>query len=276
VSSLNFVLSGFHQLTASSLRYGATFAGWVVAAVTNTHLCQYLDVGLVLILGTSIQLIAHVLRVWLPPFGLFVVTFFLAALGQAYNDAQTNAFMSAHKGAHRWLAVVHASFMGGCLVGPFVATAVATATAKGVVPGTTPPPLSTRWYLFYTFPVGLSVLSLVIITWAFRDRLALKTKSNTQAANYAEQGETRDDTQASRSKNASSLIRAALSRPSVWLLGMFYFFYLGSQITLNGWVVEYLVEVREGDLAKMGFVPAGFNVQFPPPQILRNFKSWVF
>lgn len=209
----------------------------------------------------------------MPPFGLFVVTFFLAALGQAYNDASTNAFMSAHKGAHRWLAVVHASFMGGCLVGPFVATAVATATAKGVTPGTTPPPLSTRWYLFYTFPVGLSVLSLVVIAWAFRDRLALKIKSTARGAESAEQGEVPDDVQASRNKNAFTLIKSALSRPSVWLLGMFYFFYLGSQVTLNGWVVEYLVEVREGDLAKMGFVPAGFNVPYHSPSVSLRLNS---
>lgn len=28
---------------------------------------------------------------------------------------------------------------------------------------------------------------------------------------------------------------------------------------LKGWVVEYLVEARDGDLSDMGYVPAGFN-----------------
>lgn len=92
-------------------RYGATFAGWLFAAATNTHLCQYLDLGSMLALGAVFQIAAHALRAWMPPFGLFVVTFFLAAVGQAYNDTHANTWAASIKGAHRWLAVIHASFM---------------------------------------------------------------------------------------------------------------------------------------------------------------------
>ncbi|KAG7289343.1 hypothetical protein NEMBOFW57_005710 [Staphylotrichum longicolle] len=60
-------------------------------------------------------------------------------------------------------------------------------------------------------------------------------------------------------KNASSLIKDALSQKNVWLLGLFFFFYLGVVITAGGWVVEYLVDVRNGDIAQMGYVPAGFS-----------------
>lgn len=91
--------------------YGATFAGWAFAALTNTHLCQYLDTGSMLLLGAVCQVVAHVLRSWMPPFGLFVVTFFLVAVGQAYNDTHANTFVAGVKGAHRWLAVIHASYM---------------------------------------------------------------------------------------------------------------------------------------------------------------------
>lgn len=245
-------------------RYGATFAGWVFAALSNTHLCQYLDIGWMIFLGTSIQLIGHALRAWLPPFGLLVFTFFLVAVGQAYNDTQANTFMASTRGAHRWLAVLHATFMAGCLVGPFVATGVASASSS--VPtrrGVPPPPLSTRWYLFYIFPAGLSVMSLALISVAFRDRLRIKKKgaAGLATATAEEEGRGEDGrARASRNKNAVQLIKSALGQPSVWLLSMFYFFYLGSQVTMNGWVVEYLVQVRDGDLAKMGFVPAGFNV----------------
>lgn len=244
--------------------YGATFAGWVFAALTSTHLCQYLDMGWMIVLGTAIQLVAHSLRAWFPPFGLLVFTFWLVAIGQAYNDTQANTFMASTRGAHRWLAVLHATFMAGCLVGPFVATGIASATSN--VPtrrGVPPPPMSTRWYLFYIFPAGLSVVSLALISVAFRDRLRIKKKTvGTSPSVTTEEGIVEDEqVKASRNKNALQLIKSALRRPSVWLLSMFYFFYLGSQVTMNGWVVEYLVQVRDGDLAKMGFVPAGFNVR---------------
>lgn len=152
--------------------------------------------------------------------------------------------------------------MAGCLVGPFVATAVAFATSKEPARRGTPlPPMSTKWYLFYIFPAGLSVVSLILISVAFRDRLRIKKKSVGETSTNTEEGRGEEErARASRNKNAVQLIKSALGRPSVWLLSMFYFFYLGSQVTMNGWVVEYLVQVRDGDLAKMGFVPAGFNV----------------
>ena len=82
-----------------------------MAAFTNTHLCQYLDLGSMLALGAVLQILAQALRAWMPPFGLYVTTFFLVAVGAAYNDTQANTFVATVKGAHRWLAVIHASFM---------------------------------------------------------------------------------------------------------------------------------------------------------------------
>ncbi|KAI6778679.1 Bypass of stop codon protein-like protein [Emericellopsis cladophorae] len=223
--------------------YGATFAGWVVAALTNTHLGQYLDLGAMLALGAVLQILAQALRAWMPPFGLYVTTFFLVAVGAAYNDTHANTFVATVRGAHRWLAVIHASFMGGCLVGPFVATAVASAGEQRT------------WNLFYVFPVGICLANLGFIAWAFRDSLTLKHRKPlpVSADNEGEESQT------TRGKGATALIRAALGRPAVWPLSLFFFFYIGSQITSNGWVVEYLVEVRGGDLSRMGYVPAGFN-----------------
>jgi fucose permease len=40
---------------------------------------------------------------------------------------------------------------------------------------------------------------------------------------------------------------------------LFFFFYLGAVLTAGGWVVEYLIVVRDGDINQMGFVSAGFN-----------------
>ncbi|KAJ5421131.1 hypothetical protein N7465_003650 [Penicillium sp. CMV-2018d] len=162
--------------------YGTTFFGWLIAALTNGKITQYLDLGPILSLGAAIQVLAQILRVWEPPFALYAVTFFLASLGQAYNDTHANTFVSALNGAHRWLGFIHAMYMAGCLVGPFVATGVASANADS------------KWYLFYLFPLGVGVANLAFVGVSFRDR----------------------------------------------------------------WMVEYLVNVRNGDVKAMGYVPAGF------------------
>ncbi|KAJ5865708.1 hypothetical protein N7534_000261 [Penicillium rubens] len=197
--------------------YGTTFLGWLVAALTNGKITQYLDLGPILSLGAAIQVLAQVLRVWEPPFALYAVTFFLASLGQAYNDTHANTFVSALNGAHRWLGFIHAMYMAGCLVGPFVATGVASAN------------VDSKWYLFYLFPLGVGVVNLAFVGGSFRDRMA-----------------------------ASTEIKDTLSTPGVWLLSLFFFFFLGATITAGGWMVEYLVNVRNGDVKEMGYVPAGF------------------
>ena len=139
---------------------------------------------------------------------------------------------------------------GGCLTGPFVATAIASAGGD-----------KSTWYLFYAFPVGISVVNMAVIAFCFRDTMVIKRKATVPVsrnwpiaeANSVNEGDV------SRNKDALALIKSTLRKPSVWLLSMFYFFYIGSQITSGGWVVEYLVDVRGGDLANMGYVPAGFH-----------------
>lgn len=183
-----------------------------------------------LALGATSILVGHVLRVWKPPFPLMVVTFWFTAVGQAFNDTHANTFVAKTKGAYRWLAIIHASYMGGCLVGPFVATGIASRTPK--------------WSFFYLFVAGVATINVLLVCWGFRDTLVVSRK--TQSA-------------PSRNKDALKLIRSTLGHRSVWLLSIFYFFYVGSQTTINGWVVEYLVQVRDGNLAQMGFIPAAFN-----------------
>lgn len=137
-------------------------------------------------------------------------------------------------------------YTAGCLVGPFVATAVASSGAES------------KWYLFYTFPLGIGVVNLILCIYAFRDTMAIKRK---KPATLAEGSQTNiaGETEGSRNKGAMKLIKATLKTRSVWMLCIFFFFYLGSVLTASGWVVEYLVDVRDGDLSLMGYVPAGFS-----------------
>jgi fucose permease len=172
-----------------------------------------------LFLGAFLQVAAQALRAWLPPFPLYAATFFLVSLGQAYQDTHGNTFVSAvSKTAHRWLGFIHAMYMAGCLTGPFVSTAVASATP--------------RWNLFYLFPLGLGLLNIGLVSVAFRDSLSFVRKVRT--ANTSDGTTEVEELAESRSRYALRLIRSTLSIPSVWLLSLFYFFYLGTAITAGG------------------------------------------
>ncbi|KAK1983947.1 glucose and galactose transporter [Colletotrichum cereale] len=223
-----------------SIVYGANFLGWFFAALTNTYLDQLFNLGGLLTFGAFLQVLAHALRVWKPPFPFFVATFWLACLGQAYQDAAANAYVASAKSAHRWLAFIHALYMAGCLVAPFVATPIASAGR------------TSRWYLFYIFPLAVGVVNLALTCFAFRDTINVGSKQATSARGQSEMG-------AGEKKSAIALMKSALTTKSLWMISLFFFFLLGATITASGWIVEYLVEIRDGNLGQMGYVPAGFN-----------------
>lgn len=194
--------------TLKTPRYGATFAGWLIAALTNSAMTKHLDLGPILSLGAAIQIIAHTLRAWEPPFPLYVVTFFLASLGQAYNDTHANTFVSSLRSAHRYLGFIHAMYMAGCLVAPFVATGVASANTES------------KWYLFYLFPLGIGVANLVLVAASFRDCMAAPAALKQKRKEVP--------------KSALKEIKDTLSSTGVWLLSLFFFFFLGATITSGG------------------------------------------
>jgi fucose permease len=234
--------------------YGASFLGWFTAALTNTHLSQHLDLGAMLVLGASLQFIAQALRIWSTPFGLFVFTFWLTCLGQAYQDTHANAYAAvAAKGAHKWLGFIHAMYMAGCLVGPFAASPIASSRGSAS--------LSSPWYFFYTIPLGLGVLNVILCLFAFNDTLRWKSKVMAPSIRHDEttttSTEPTDDVL--QTPSAMELIKKTFTQRSFWNLSLFYFFYLGASITASGWVVEYLVNVRNGNISSMGYVPAGFS-----------------
>ncbi|KAJ5690908.1 hypothetical protein N7462_005300 [Penicillium macrosclerotiorum] len=219
-----------------AILYAATFCGWLVTALTNSFLSQYLDLGIFLTIGAVLQILSQLLRAWVPPLPLFAITFFLASLGQAFQDTHANTFVASIKTSHRGLAFIHAMYMAGCLVSPFVATAISSAG-----------PFS-QWNLFYILPLGLGVANLALALYAFRDVLGFKRVS----------GETEQDVQ-SRTRNAVENMQKIMASPSVWVLSLYFFFFLGAVITAGSWTVEYLIQVRGGDPDNMGYVAAGLS-----------------
>ena len=196
-------------------------------------------------LGAALQIIAQALRAWATPFPLFVATFWLTSVGQAFQDTHANSYVaSASKGAHRWLGFIHAMYMAGCLVAPFAASPIASAKSPSV------------WYLFYTLPAGLGAINLVMCLLAFRSTFRLKGKLQSSPANENSPDEHNPESQ---HKAASQLIKRTLKQSSLWYISVFFFFYLGMTLTASGWVVEYLVDVRDGDLERVSYVPAGFS-----------------
>lgn len=225
--------------------YGTTFAGWLLAAVTNPILTAHLSLGHLLGLGAVFQLLAQCLRPW-SPFPLFCMTFFLQALGMAYQDSHSNTFVSGLKNVpHRWLSFIHACYALGTFVGPLIATGIANNTREhyGAVEG---------WRIVYLALVGIGILNIAGVMFAFKDTFWSKfpmTQTSSASGNH----------NSKKNKVAMQEMAGLLKLKVVWLLSLFYFFELGGWFTAGGWVVEYLSTTRGGELSKVGYVPAGYS-----------------
>ncbi|RPB02498.1 MFS general substrate transporter [Choiromyces venosus 120613-1] len=207
-----------------ALVYLINFSGWLVAAFTNVHLTARLGMGGVLALGAAFQLSAYCLMFWKPPYPLFVFSFFLSGLGVAYQDAQANVLVANVNNSHRWLGILHALYGAGALFGPLIATTIAARTV--------------HWHYFYLVTLGFGIINLGLLVWTFRVGLFKGTAAAKESA-------TRD-------------LKKALSERTVIILSLFFFLYVGAEVTAGGWVVEFLIRVRNGEPSKVGYVASGF------------------
>ncbi|KAI0168226.1 major facilitator superfamily domain-containing protein [Pestalotiopsis sp. NC0098] len=223
--------------------YGTTFAGWLLAAITNPVLTANLTIGQLLGVGAALQLLAQCLR----PFGgfpQFCATFLIQALGMAYQDSHSNAFVGGLQNVpHRWLGFIHACYALGTFIGPLTATGVAN-RAPGIYSGIN------GWRLVYFGLVGIGALNLAGVMTAFGDTFWSRHRATTTTEEQPRTGKTKV-----AMKEMGQLLRLKV----VWLLSLFYFFELGAWMTASGWVVEFLTTSRGGDLAQMGYVPAGYS-----------------
>ena len=122
-----YIIRAYNISTASmAIPYSVAFFGWLLAAIFGGYFRVLFGTGGYIVVGASLQLLAQVFRFWVPPFGLFSVSFFFVALGQAFQDSQANTFVTTIKKAHRWLGLIHGSYAVGCLVGPLIAAAIAS------------------------------------------------------------------------------------------------------------------------------------------------------
>ncbi|KAI3334300.1 MFS general substrate transporter [Ustulina deusta] len=233
-----YILSSFHIGTGEiAIIYATTFAGWLLAAVTNPILTAHLTLGQLLFVGAVLQLIAQSLRPW-SPLAVFCLSFLFQSLGLGYQDAHSNTFVSNLKNVpHRWLSFIHACYALGTFIGPLIATAIANSPNSLAIDG---------WKRVYFVLIGVSVLNVAGVMIAFRDTLYSRLRTANEP----------------RSKKRSRLALVAMARllqsKKLWLLSLFYFFELGATFTAGGWVVEFLTTVRGGKLSSVGYVPTGY------------------
>ncbi|KAJ7211237.1 major facilitator superfamily domain-containing protein [Mycena pura] len=202
--------------------------GFIGGALINVPLTDRLGFGKVCSL---FQVIAYALQAPAPPFPVFVFSFVINGVGMAIQDAQANGYIASLKhNPEIKMGLLHGAYGAGALASPLVATQFSQLP---------------HWSFHYLTSLGVAISNAVILGFVFR----LKTQDECLASVGEAAGET--------GTSEHSTFRQILSLKTVHLLAFFILVYVGVEVTIGGWIVTYIIDVRGGGPSS-GYVSAGF------------------
>lgn len=233
-----------------SLVFVGNALGFISAAFITDMLLGSLGRGKTLILGDTIQLCAYIVLVCTPPYPLVVVSFLLLGFGAAINLALNNVFCANTHPPSVILGAAHGSYGIGGIVAPIVGTAL---VSNGIL-----------WSRFYFIAVGLRICCIGFAAFAF---WSYKEDSEPTLLTALESTASRQQ-QPARSKLND--LKVALGSKVTIFGALFIFAYQGAEVSISGWIISYLINYRDGDPAKVGYVTAGFWVRILLSRMLRE------
>lgn len=109
------------------------------------------------------------------------------------------------------------------------------------------------WSRFYFLLLGLRFCCVAFAAWAFYN---YEEDSSTTLLTALEITASRQAESESKRKE----LKLALQNKVTIFGALFIFSYQGAEVAVSGWIISYLINYRDGDPAKVGYVTAGFWV----------------
>ncbi|EIW85949.1 MFS general substrate transporter [Coniophora puteana RWD-64-598 SS2] len=216
--------------TIVSLIFVFACVGFISGAISNVYLGERLGFGKVMVLAASCQVIAYSIEAAAPPFPAFVAAFAINGFGLAIQNAQAVGYTSCFKDKpEARMGFIMSCYGAGALCAPLVATQFSALP---------------RWSFHYLASLGLAVANWVVMAVVF--------KGKTQDECLEQIGLSTEKGTSDRSQ-----MRQIMALKDVHLLAAFILFYVGAEVTIGGWIVTYIIDVRGGG-ASSGYISTGF------------------
>ncbi|KAH9031650.1 MFS general substrate transporter [Lactarius pseudohatsudake] len=214
-----------------SVIFIANCIGFVAGSTLNIFLNDKLGFGKTIALGSVAQMVAFSIQASAPPFPLFAITYAINGFGASFADAQANGFVANYKdNAAAKMGFLHAAYGVGALTAPLVATQFSQFH---------------RWSFYYLASLGVATLNTVLLVCVFK----LKTQDEC-LAQIGQLPEEKEGVNGSKYKEMFKL-------KSLHLLALFILVYVGIEVTIGGWIVTYVIQVRHGGPSS-GYISTGF------------------
>nr|XP_036578066.1 major facilitator superfamily transporter [Colletotrichum truncatum]KAF6785230.1 major facilitator superfamily transporter [Colletotrichum truncatum] len=234
----------------TSLIFLAPFIGYSLSAALNSSLHENVGQRGIAIIGSGCHLIAYIAISLHLPYPALVFIYMLAGLGNGIGDAAWNSWVASNLADSSMLVnAMHACYGLGAVMGPVIATIMVT---KAGLP----------WYMFYYVMVaGIAVVELIATVTTFWSASAdAYRKANPKGPEPRE-----------------SIIHEILFKlPSArvtWLCAIFTLGYVGLEVSLGGWIVTFMLQVRHGEEFASGMTATGFWAGLAAGRITLSFVT---
>ncbi|KAI0819203.1 MFS general substrate transporter [Trametes gibbosa] len=219
--------------TLVSLIFVFNCLGFVVGAAANVWLMDRFGFGKVMIIGAVAQIIGYALEAPAPPFPVFVVGYFVNGFGIALQDAGANGYVASMKeNTSTKMGILHAVYGVGAFAAPLVSTQFSQFH---------------YWSFHFLISLGIALSNAILLIAVFRFK-----DQDTCLAEIGQAPVHNDSEETGGSKYKQIFRLRALH-----LLAFFILIYVGVEVTLGGWIVTYVKDLRGGG-AKSGYIASGF------------------
>ncbi|KJA21441.1 hypothetical protein HYPSUDRAFT_140706 [Hypholoma sublateritium FD-334 SS-4] len=214
-----------------SLIFVSACVGFMTGSVLNLYVTPRLGFGKTLFLGSILQTAAYCIQAAAPPYPAFVLGYYICGIGISLQDAQANGFVGNLKyDAVSKMGLLHSAYGLGLLIAPFVSTQFAQLP---------------RWSFHFLVSLGLSLSNVALQLAVFRlrsldDCLGAGGEPHVAPAPVGKGG----------------LFRQVMKSYSTHIIAIFIIVHLGTCVTLSGWIVTYIIDVRGGG-PSAGYISAG-------------------
>ncbi|KAG1876339.1 MFS general substrate transporter [Suillus subluteus] len=216
------------NFTVVSLVFVFACVGFLSGAFANLYLNGRFGFGKV---RSVCQVIAYAIEAGALPFPAFVLGYAINGFGMALQDAQSNGYVASLKdNPEVKMGILHAVYGAGALSSPLVATQFAQLP---------------HWSFHYLCSLGIAFINTVLLIVVF----GLKTQDECLAKIGQPPGE--------KGTSEKSQFNQILRLREVHLLAFFILIYVGVEVTMGGWMVTYVIDVRGGGPSS-GYISSGF------------------
>lgn len=213
-----------------SVVFLSSFIGYATAAVANHWIHVRFGQRGIAFLGCSLHILAYLAITQHPPYAVLVGIFVLAGLGNGVIDASWNAWIGAMADSSKLMGLLHAFYGLGAALAPLIATSLFTKRGW-------------QWYEFYYIMAAAAAVEFATSVTVFWNAGPLEEHQPEQVSDSPDE-----------SNGSSSPTVQAMKIPSTWIISAFLFAYVGSEVTIGGWLQTFLIDLRQAPRFASGIV----------------------